>query len=224
MTVLLVIATFAVFIVIDMVMARKRALVVPMVEGKALAGAGQSFADNLLSGFRLPANLRYHAGHTWLSRERKNVQRVGADEFAAILAGPVDRIELPKPGQWVRQGQKAISLYRGSEKIEMLSPVEGEVIETNPEVLQTPEVLREDPYGRGWLMTVFSPDEEGPSRNLLPTNLLRSWMKDASESFFELQPRLAGATAADGGRPSKDATATLPIAVWKKAAKEHFLS
>ena len=159
-----------------------------------------------------------------LQRERKNVHRVGADEFAAILAGPVDRIELPKPGHWVRQGQKVISLYRGTEKIEMISPIEGEVVEINAELQAHPELLREDPFGNGWMMTVFAPDEEGPSRNLLPTSLLPSWMKDAAEGFFGLQPQVAGATAADGGRPSKDATANLDTESWKKAAKQFLLS
>ena len=38
----------------------------------------------------------YHSGHTWLVRERKNVVRMGADEFAAALVGKVENIELPE--------------------------------------------------------------------------------------------------------------------------------
>lgn len=222
MTVLLVIVTFAVFIAIDMILNRKRSHALPLVtEG---VSHPVSALDELLSGFQVPNTLRYHPGHTWLMRERKNVHRVGADEFAAILAGPVDRIELPKAGHWVRQGQKVVSLYRGAEKIELVSPVEGEVVEVNNELAINPSLLRNDPYGQGWLMTVFAPDEEGPTRNLLPRNLLTSWMKDAAENFYGLQPELAGATAADGGRPSKDATATLTPAEWKKAAKALLLT
>lgn len=222
MTVLLVIVTFAVFIAVDMILNRKRVPALSMAEEPHTAASEVN--DEILSGFRVPATLRYHPGHTWLHRERKNVHRVGADEFAAILAGPVDRIELPKPGHWVRQGQKVISLYRGEDRIEMISPVEGEVVEVNAELANNPALLREDPYGQGWLMSVFAPDEEGPTRNLLPANLLSSWMKEAAEGFFGLQPQLAGATAADGGRPSKDATANLPVDVWHKAAKQYLLS
>ncbi|MBI5281063.1 MAG: glycine cleavage system protein H [Candidatus Solibacter usitatus] len=222
MTVLLVVVTFVVFIAIDMVLNRKKApLLAPSLESAAQPAG---ILEEILSGFRVPALLRYHPGHTWLLRERKNVERVGADELAAILAGPVDRVELPKPGHWIRQGQKAISLYRGEEKIEMVSPVEGEVVEVNPEIAAHPELLREDPYGKGWLMTVFSPDEEGPARNLLPANLLGAWMKEAAEAFYRLQPQLAGATAADGGRPSKDATAAMPVEDWKRAAHVLLLS
>jgi glycine cleavage system H protein len=224
MVVLLVIVTFAVFIAIDMILSRHRVPVVPMVTEAEGAHAGMSMGEEILSGFRVPANLRYHAGHTWLQRERKNVHRVGADEFAAIMAGPIDAVELPKPGQWVRQGQKVFAFVRGGEKIEMLSPVEGEVVEVNTELAANPGLLREDPYGRGWMMNVFSPDEEGPSHNLLPSNLIKMWMKEAAEGFYRMQPQVAGATAADGGRPSKDATANLTAEQWKKAAHEFFLS
>lgn len=222
MTVLLIIATFVVFLSIDMLLNRKRSHALPLVTESEVRPS--SLTEELFSGFRLPNMLRYHPGHTWLMRERKNVHRVGADEFAAILAGPVDRIELPKAGHWVRQGQKVVSLYRGEEKIELVSPVEGEVVEVNPELAANPALLRDDPYGHGWLMTVFAPDEEGPTRNLLPRNLISTWMKDAAETFYGLQPQLAGATAADGGRPSKEATATLSHEEWKAAAKSLLLS
>jgi glycine cleavage system H protein len=56
-------------------------------------------------------------------RERSRLARVGVDEFGAALLGTVDRVELPKPGHWVRQGQTAWSFYRNGEKAEMVSPI-----------------------------------------------------------------------------------------------------
>lgn len=221
MTVLFVILTFAVFITVDYILHRKNQPAVSPVEQEGIA---TSRADEILDGFHFPAKLRYHAGHTWLNRERKNVHRVGADEFAAILAGPVDRIELPKPGTWVRQGQRAFAFYRGEEKIELVSPIEGEVVDVNPQLAANPSLLVEDPYGEGWLMTVFAPDEEAPSHNLLPQGLLRSWIRDSAEGFYSMQHRMGLATAADGGRPLKNATANLPVEVWQEAGRRFFLS
>jgi glycine cleavage system H lipoate-binding protein len=221
MAVVLIIITFAVFIAIDWFMNHGKAPALSFAEAHA---GSQKPTDDMIAGFHLPRSLRYHPGHTWVQRERKNLNRVGADEFAAIFAGPVDRVELPKPGTWVRQGQKAISFFRNGEKIEMVSPVEGEIVEVNQELAANPALLRQDPYGNGWLMSVFAPDEEGPSRNLLPSSLISTWMREAAEKFFLLQPMPAGVTAADGGRPSEMATASLTPEVWKKAAKEFFLS
>lgn len=222
MTVLLLVLTFATFIVIDLVLNRKKA---PKIATETELQPVMAESDpEVVGGFAVPSNVRYHPGHTWVQRERKNVNRVGADAFAAAFAGPVDRIELPKPGQWVRQGQKVASFIRNGEKIELVSPVEGEVVEINSTLLTNPSLLREEPYGKGWMMNVFSPDEDSPARNLLPVNLVRSWMQEAADRLFALQPQLAGATAADGGEPVADPAAALDAKTWKKAAEEFFLS
>mgnify|MGYP005832931021 CR=1 FL=1 len=221
MVVLLVIVTFAIFIAIDLVLSRHK---VPVAVAAAREAEPAAIGQEVLSGFHIPANLKYHPGHTWILKERKNVHRVGADELAAVLAGPVDRIEMPKPGQWVRQGQKVFAFLRGNEKIEMISPVEGEVVEVNRDLAENPRLLLEDPYGRGWLMTVFSPDEDSPTRNLLPGSLVPAWIRESAEAFYRFQPQLAGATAADGGRASKDSTAALPVERWKEAARALLLN
>jgi glycine cleavage system H protein len=221
MTVLLVLAMFLLFIALDYALNRKRAPV------PALAEARRTRARPLtryIEGFLVPENLRYHPGHTWLARERKNLVRVGTDEFAAVLAGPVSRIELPKPGHWVRQGQKAWAFTRDGERTEMVSPIEGEVLEVNAEVLNDPSLLRRDPYGAGWLMTVFVPDEESTARNLVPEGLVGGWLRDAVERLYARQPALAGAVAADGGRPADDVFAALPEASWKELTREFFLT
>jgi glycine cleavage system H lipoate-binding protein len=157
-------------------------------------------------------------------RERKNVVRVGADEFAAALLGKIEKIEVPKPGAWIRQGQKILSFYRDGVKTEMVSPTEGEVMEINSEVLNNPDVLRQDPYGSGWLLSVHVPDEENTGRNLVPKRLLGQWMHDAVERLYATQPALAGAVAADGGRPADDIFAALPDANWKEITGEFFLT
>jgi glycine cleavage system H protein len=222
MTVILVLATFLVFIVLDYALNRRKAVATaPALAPRAVpAMLGGDYVD----GFLTPATVSYHSGHTWLVRERKNVVRVGADEFAAALVGKVENVELPKPGQWIRQGQKVLSFYRGGEKTEMVSPTEGEVMEVNSEVVKNPATLRQDPYGKGWLVTVHVPDEESTGRNLVPKSLVREWMRDAVERLYARQPALAGAVAADGGRPADDLLAALPDANWKEVTGEFFLT
>lgn len=219
MTVLLVLVTFLGFILIDALLNWKKA----SLPKAAIVEVPQS-AIRVISGFEAPEELRYHPGHTWLMRERKNVNRVGADQFAAAILGDIQKIELPKPGHWVRQGQKIFSFFKNGEKVEMVSPVEGEVIEVNAELAASPALLRDDPYGKGWFVSVFSPDEEGPSRNLLPRNMVSTWLRDAAERLYAMQPVLAGVTSADGGIPVKDASAALATVPLSKIGKEFFLS
>jgi glycine cleavage system H protein len=218
MTVLLVLLTFLTFIVIDYLLSRQR---VPL-EARAERPA-QEFDETFVEGFRVPMRLRYHPGHTWILRERKNLVRVGIDEFAAVLMGKIARVELPRPGLWIRQGQKIFSFYRDGEKAELLSPTEGEVVEVNDEALRDPAVLRTDPYGSGWLLVVHSPDGETVNRNLVPRNLVREWMREAVERLYRKQPQLAGMVAADGGRPVEDLFSALPGESWKALTEEFFL-
>jgi len=222
MTVILVLAFFLVFIVLDYFLNRRKAVATVMVEAPQVVPA--QFGGDIVDGFEVPENISYHPGHSWLVRERKSLVRVGADEFAAALLGKIEKIELPKPGQWIRQGQKILSFYRDGVKTEMVSPTEGEVMEINSEAAGNPELLRKDPYGKGWLLTVHVPDEENTSRNLVPKGLVREWMRDAVTRLYSRQPALAGAVAADGGRPAEDLLATLPDANWKETTGEFFLT
>ena len=219
-TLILVLATFLVFIAL----ALKRRKAVATAPALAPKSVPTMLGGDYVDGFLTPPTVSYHSGHTWVVSERKNVVRMGVDEFAAALVGKIDNIELPKPGQWIRQGQKVLSFCRGGEKTQMVSPTEGEVMQINAEVVKNPASLRQDPYGNGWLLTVHVPDEESTGRNMVPKSLVRAWMRDAVERLYSRQPALAGAVAADGGRPAEDLLAALPDANWKDVTGEFFLT
>ncbi len=221
MTVILVLSTFVVFILIDFLLSRKKAV---QTESAAETAPSAEWDPNYVEGFLVPERFQYHPGHSWVMKERKKLARVGADEFAAALMGRIERIELPKPGTWIRQGQRVFAFFRDGEKTEMLSPTEGEVIEVNAELAKDPSLLRRDPYGAGWLAMVHVPEEETVSHNMIPLTMVRSWMRDAVERLYALQPQLAGAVAADGGRPAEDVFAALPGAAWGEVTAEFFLT
>ena len=219
MTVLLLIATFLTFALIDYLLNRKKAPAIAPEE----YGLQTAPVHDYVEGFLVPEDIRYHPGHTWVFQERKGLARIGADEFAAALSGRVDAIDLPKPGQWIRQGQKIITFARNGEKTEMVSPVEGEVAAVNTDLFNHPALLREDPYGRGWLVTVTVPDEESTFRNLVPHGMVRTWMTEAIARMYAMQP-LAGSVAADGGRPVHDVLEHVPGSSWSKVTREFFLT
>jgi glycine cleavage system H protein len=221
MTVILVLFTFGIFILVDYWLSRGQEVQPARAVSKTPA---LQLRPAFVEGFSVPTGLRYHPGHAWLSRERAHVYRVGLDEFAARLAGKLSGIELPKPGQWIRQGQKAWKLARNGQNVAMVSPTEGEVLEVNPEVVANPSLMQSDPYGKGWLMTIHVPDEEGTGHNLVPKSLVGAWMREAAQRLYAQQPQLAGAVAAEGGRPVEDLTEALGGERWAELAEEFFLS
>src|SRR5512146_26164 len=157
MTAILVLATFAVFLLIDYLRS-KQPVVQPMgaLEGKSAVSA--KLQPSLVGGFEIRTNLSYHPGHTWALGESPNFVRVGLDDFAARLIGRVSDMVVPKRGQWVRQGQKFITFLRDGHKAELVSPIEGEVTGVNEAILKDHDLLAGDPYGEGCLITVPPPD------------------------------------------------------------------
>ncbi len=221
MTVILVLTTFLIFILLDWIINRRK---MPKVATAPAHSLSDMREPSYVEGFLVPEHLSYHPGHSWAFRERRNLMRVGVDEFAAALAGHIERIDLPKPGQWIRQGQKAWSFYRDGQKTDMVAPTEGEIVEVNSEVLSDPGLLRRDPYGKGWLALIHVPDEETTARNLVPAGLVRNWMRDAVARFYARQPQLAGVVAADGGLPMDDLLSVLQDADWREVTGEFFLT
>ncbi len=188
----------------------------------ATGAAKTELSPIYVEGFLVPEGLRYHAGHTWVEPEHCKMARAGVDEFAARLAGHIDSIELPQPGEWVRQGQVMCTIHRNGETATLLSPVEGEIVDVNPNVVRDPSLLRSDPYGNGWLITLHC-DEVSTWRNLLPVNLVRNWMKDTVSRLYAKQPSLVGAAPADHGRLMDDLLATVPGAEWSRITAEFFV-
>ncbi len=223
MTVLLILATFAIFLTIDYFYGRKRA-----AEPAHLAARDRTVSPQLrpsiVAGFELPENLRYHPGHAWALGESPKLMRLGLDDFAARLIGKADRLTLPQRGRWIRQGQTLLTVYRDGKNVEIASPMEGMVTEVNEAVLRDPGLALRYPYAEGWLVTVECPDVKTNFRNLLSGALARKWMEEAATRLFGRMPDLAGAVAQDGGVAVSDLTSHLPENDWAKLTREFFLS
>jgi glycine cleavage system H lipoate-binding protein len=221
MTVLLILATFIVFLTIDYLYSRKRSAQPVWQPTRAAAPRPQPM---FVAGFLLPEKLRYHPGHTWALAEGPSQVRIGLDDFAARLVGKAAKIRLPQRGQWVRQGQKIWTIERDGTKAEMVSPIEGMVTEVNDAAAQDPQRTLGDPYGEGWLVAVQAPDAKTNFRNLLSGAVARRWMEEAAAVLRGKVPALAGAVAQDGGIAVKDLSAELPDADWTELTREFFLS
>ncbi|MGZ8463882.1 MAG: glycine cleavage system protein H [Candidatus Deferrimicrobiaceae bacterium] len=186
--------------------------------------ASARIAPSSVTRFRVPEGLFYHQGHGWLRPEPGSVGVVGLDDFAQKLIGKIDAVELPAVGSRLAQGDKGWSLVVDSERIPMLSPVAGEVVEVNHEVLRSPEILREDPYGKGWLLKVKSTRIAANTRNLLSGKLARAWMENALENLHPLHGESLGPVLQDGGLPLDGIARSLGGEMWQELAKEHLLT
>jgi glycine cleavage system H lipoate-binding protein len=224
MTVILVLLTFASFLLIDYLRGQRQAARQPVLQ-TANRETSPRVVPAMVAGFQVPENVRYHPGHTWALSESPDRVRVGMDDFASKLAGKIERIALPQRGRWIRQGQKIWTIFRDGKSVDMVSPIEGTVTDINEAVLNNPELARKDPYGEGWLVAVQAPDSKTSFRNLLGGVLARVWTDEAALRLRKRMPiAMAAALAQDGGVAVDDITVNMPDLDWAALTKEFFLS
>lgn len=224
MTVILVLATFAIFLLIDYIRSQKQLVKQPAIE-PVVREVPSHVVPALVSGFQVPENVRYHAGHTWALSESRELVRVGMDDFASRLVGKIESIALPQRGRWVRQGQKIWTIFRDGKSVDMVSPIEGTVSDVNEAVAKDPGLALRDPYGEGWIARVQAPDSKINFRNLLGGALARMWTEDSALRLRKRMPvAMATALAQDGGVAVDDITSHLPNEDWGALTKEFFLS
>jgi glycine cleavage system H protein len=222
MVVTLVVATFILLVLHDYYLQRRQAHALEATaQTPAETTAAPAFSPiSTVGGFKAPANLAYHVGHAWAMREPRQLVRIGLDDFAAHLVGTVDQIELPARGRWLRQGERGWTIARGAHRFEMLSPIEGEVIDINPEVLRNPALAHDDPYGAGWLLAVQSPAADSNMKNLLHGRLAHAWMEQSASSLHARINPTSHAYLQDGGHPIADMLTLVPEPEWDGFVKE----
>jgi glycine cleavage system H protein len=114
----------------------------------------------------VPADLQYTAEHEWVRLEG-DVATVGITQYAAEALGDVVYVDLPKAGAALVSGSIVGEVESTKSVGELYAPLDGEVIEANQAVADSPETINADPYGAGWLVklrvasppALLSPDE-----------------------------------------------------------------
>lgn len=98
----------------------------------------------------VPKTLKYSKTHEWL-REDEDVVTVGITDHAQCMLGDLVYVELPEPELTMEEGQECAVIESVKAAADIYCPVSGEIIEINEALLDNPQLVNEDPYGRGWL-------------------------------------------------------------------------
>jgi glycine cleavage system H protein len=221
MTVLAVVAFFAFFITLDYAMSRRRLAREALAHALANIPAPE---PAWVAGYQMPESLFYHRGHTWARPLDADTVLIGLDDFARKLLGSPDSLRVPSRGDWLHQGGHAFAVKLDGKTADLVSPVEGEVVELNRDVLEKPSLTGEDPYGRGWVMKVKAPNLASNLRNLLSGRIARKWMEDSREALELRLMAFSGSVLQDGGEPASDIGHHLPAGDWGRLVNEFFLT
>lgn len=101
----------------------------------------------------IPEDLRYTREHEWARLEGDRV-RVGITAYAQEQLGDVVFVELPKVGARVTAKQSFGVVESVKAVSDLFAPLTGEVVEVNTALPEAPELVNQDPYGRGWMIVV----------------------------------------------------------------------
>ena len=165
-----------------------------------------------LFGMAFPLDRFYHRGHAWAHPEPDGTVTVGLDELGSRLLGTPDSVELPRPGAHVEANGTAFRVHKRDANVRVLSPVDGEVVETGG-------------TDRGWYLRVRPTATGEPAfRHLLRGAEIHPWLLREMERLQLVLAAPDGAPSlADGGVPVADIAASYPKADWDAVCGEMFL-
>jgi len=117
-----------------------------------------------------PEQLLYAKTHEWAHVETDpsgaKIATVGLSAFALEVLTDLVYIELPEVGRQVEAGAPFGEIESVKAVSDLLSPVDGEIVEVNPDVADRLDRLADDPYESGWLVKIKITDESGLSELL----------------------------------------------------------
>lgn len=100
-----------------------------------------------------PQDIRYHKEHTWVRVSGKK-GTIGITDYAQDALGDIVYIELPEVDSAIEAGTEITEIESTKSTSSVISPVSGRVIEINEELSETPEIINEEPYGKGWIAVI----------------------------------------------------------------------
>jgi glycine cleavage system H lipoate-binding protein len=181
-------------------------------------------ARELMPWFQLKDDWWFHQGHAWAAPAGANEVTVGLDDFAQKLLGRPAGLVLPQVGSRLTQGEPAWQVQVDGHAIPMVSPVDGEVVEVNQDVVGSPSLVNAEPYDRGWLMRVKLSNPAAAKKNLLTGGLARAWMDGIAERVRTMPAGELGILLPDGGFPVDGFARALSPDAWDRVAREFLLT
>jgi glycine cleavage system H protein len=101
----------------------------------------------------VPDNLKYSTDHEWISIDN-SVVKIGITDFAQGELGDIVFVDIDSDISEIIKGEAFGTIEAVKTVSDLMGPVSGKVIELNSELVDSPELINTDPYGKGWMLKV----------------------------------------------------------------------
>jgi glycine cleavage system H protein len=126
-----------------------------------------------------PEDLKYHREHTWV-RVEGNRAIIGITDYAQEALGDIVYIDLPEVDGSAEANSEISEIESTKATSSVISPVSGTIIEVNEDLSESPEIINEDPYGKGWI-AVLELSSESELNELMEAADYEKYTEEASK-------------------------------------------
>jgi len=126
-----------------------------------------------------PDDIRYHKEHTWVRVSGKK-GTIGITDYAQEALGDIVYIDLPEPDSTVEANAEMSEIESTKATSSVISPVSGRITKVNEELAESPEVMNEDPYGKGWI-AVVELDDVSETDDLMDSSDYEKYIEEESK-------------------------------------------
>ena len=131
--------------------------------------------------FQIPKGLSYSDAGLWVKLEGARA-RVGLSDCAQQSSGDVAFTKIKPVGTALDRGDELGEIETVKVNVSFPSPVKGKIVEINPSLEETAELVNQDLYGKGWLAVIELADWESDQRGLLDARSYSALVKDQAEA------------------------------------------
>jgi len=107
-----------------------------------------------VNGYNVPDDLRFNKDHEWIRIENDGCIKIGITDYAQQMLKEITFVYLPEKGLTCNISETICTVESIKAISELFNPFTGEIIQVNDELLKKPSIINEEPYGKGWIITI----------------------------------------------------------------------
>lgn len=231
MTILFFILTIIIFLTVDYFINRKEEKAIIQYVRNILKRQQKMSAlatHTTIKNIDFPKGLFLHPKHTWVQLLPSGMVKIGVDDFIVKAIGNVNRVILPAYGELLKKDKLAFAINQKERKLNLISPVVGQVVKVNSELLEKPDLFN-DPYNKGWFVVVQPTNISSEIKSLKIADEAAVWLNAEMHRFKEFLIRLTNGeklslqTLHDGGLPVRSVLSDLDEDDWSNFQEEFLL-
>ncbi|MCX6256856.1 MAG: glycine cleavage system protein H [Bacteroidia bacterium] len=177
---------------------------------------------------KIPQGIFYSPNHTWVHLGKCGAAEVGLDDLLLHLIGDVKLIKLKNQGDAINKGELMAEIAQKGKVLRIFSPLSGKIVTTNPFILESPGIMNDDPYGKGWIYQIKPNNWAEETNSYYLAEDATKWtgwelnrIKDfLAVSIQKYAPGTSGISLQEGGEICDHALKELQNEVWQDFQKE----